>query len=330
VEEFINRDRIAIRYNKNKDNLGYDRNALLVFSISTGKYIHFISDEDIYSGEVLADFVRHLENDRPDLVHVVSYNIPIMPGLGRLPEYIGSPDPLMHEALSWAGNKAGYFIGGCWYVLKRQDVLDFNAMDDPSLFHHKSLITHVPIFIYCLGKSKKTMIYKKDYRVPGAESLNQPKIRVFSLPSQTARLYYFNYYRVIKECLEMGIMKKGDFAYFNREFFKYMMSNMLNLRARMYPELFNAEKGKIMSDLAFFEGEYSGIRLALLKSWKWLLFASPLPFHWVYRAFYFFKTRIQGQKRDDYHKLYREMMSSPRYRNVFENSEPSKKGGPGG
>lgn len=55
-----------IRYSRNDENLGFDRNMLKVVALATGKYCLFIGDDDAFFPDSLANIVNILQSDEAE------------------------------------------------------------------------------------------------------------------------------------------------------------------------------------------------------------------------------------------------------------------------
>jgi glycosyltransferase involved in cell wall biosynthesis len=302
VSDFLKTARAKIRYVRHKSNIGYDNNVLAALGLGTGQYLHLVADKDLYSKESLINIVSRLKAQTPDSACIVSYNLPFMPSLGSLPDTLDGPDLLYEQAFSPRGNKLGFFVGLCWYLIKRSDFERFReeTLPNPKLYY--AMIMHTPLALYAFCKSKKILIFKNDFRgIPPTVPL---ETTTFSYPSDTAKIYYDYYYKTVKSCAECGFLQGRHFEQFKGGFYRFIMADLFKLRTRMYPELFSSERSKILPHLRPFEEDLIGAKRAFYFFWKYLVLHPSMPFHLVYRAFIFYKVKIRKQKRDDYHEFY--------------------------
>jgi len=63
----------AIRYVRNAENIGAERNFIQCFELATGKYFHVIGDDDVLLEGALAKILRHLHGDDYGVVHLGTY-----------------------------------------------------------------------------------------------------------------------------------------------------------------------------------------------------------------------------------------------------------------
>lgn len=71
IKSYIN-DGMSIRYNCNKENIGYDGNFLKCIQLATGKYILLLGDDDILLLGTIKYLISILEKDDWGLVHISS------------------------------------------------------------------------------------------------------------------------------------------------------------------------------------------------------------------------------------------------------------------
>ncbi len=302
VGAFLKKAKSKISYVRHKSNIGYDNNVLAALGMGTGEYLHLVADKDLYSKESLANMVSRLKEEKPDSACIVSYNLPFMPSLASLPDTLYGPDLLYREAFSPKGNKLGFFVGLCWYLIKREDFEQFKKelLPNPKLYF--AMIMHTPLALYAFCKSKKILIFKHDFRgIPPTVPL---ETTTFSYPSDTAKIYYDYYSKTVKSCAECGFLEQRHFERFKQGFYWFIIADLFKLRTRMYPELFASERSKILPHLQPFEEDLIGPKRAFYFLWKHLVLHPAVPLHLVYRAFIFYKVKIRGQKRDDYHEFY--------------------------
>ncbi|MCX6770360.1 MAG: glycosyltransferase, partial [Candidatus Micrarchaeota archaeon] len=75
VEKFARTSKFTVRYHQNKENLGYDRNAMLALGMARGTYAHLVSDEELYSEKRLLELIGMLESEAPDCI-ILSGHMP--------------------------------------------------------------------------------------------------------------------------------------------------------------------------------------------------------------------------------------------------------------
>lgn len=73
VENFINTSKYKVIYNSNEKNLGYDRNLKKLISLATGKYILYISDDDMFFPKQLDKILKILEKEPKGVIYSPFY-----------------------------------------------------------------------------------------------------------------------------------------------------------------------------------------------------------------------------------------------------------------
>lgn len=73
VEEFIKTSKYKVVYNSNEKNLGYDRNLKKLISLATGKYILYISDDDMFLPKQLDKILKFLEKEPKGVIYSPFY-----------------------------------------------------------------------------------------------------------------------------------------------------------------------------------------------------------------------------------------------------------------
>ncbi len=68
------RDGVPLRYQRNIENIGADRNFLQCFELARGKYVWIVGDDDVIVPGAIAQITRYLLQDEYDLVYVSSCN----------------------------------------------------------------------------------------------------------------------------------------------------------------------------------------------------------------------------------------------------------------
>lgn len=71
VERYQNAG-LSIRYVRNPENIGADRNILQCFELADGKYVWIFADDDVIEPTGLATVLTHLESAEYDIVHVTA------------------------------------------------------------------------------------------------------------------------------------------------------------------------------------------------------------------------------------------------------------------
>lgn len=124
LELISNTPNIEIKYSRNKENIGYDRNCQAAAKIALGKYIWFLSDDDSLTDNALLEIVSALTEHPHTVFGFINYSM-LTPGFDEYfplkfeKNLIVSADELMTRT-----NLAFSFISSCIFKKSAWDSLN--------------------------------------------------------------------------------------------------------------------------------------------------------------------------------------------------------------
>jgi len=280
-----------LTYVKNEKNLGYDKNVIKALSLGSGRYLHLLSDEDRYDEHSLLELISILEKEKPDCILLTMHlKKHVTADLGIFKILKGN---ILPKLFSLKG-KGMMFFGLLSCVLIRHDFyLDFIKQFEVNRFYGLGYL-HVPIYLWALRKSKKIIVYGKDYRVRKAINKNEGKL-VIAFPSEILDLVCKNYFQTITLSSEAGIIDDTSYMIFKKNYLNFVLYILFENRTFIYPDIFQRENIRIRATAAEFLQNYSlnNLQKMLVSAYIGLLYTSWIPYHLIYRVWVLYRVNIK-------------------------------------
>lgn len=285
--------KLCIKYSRNKENLGYDRNAVLAMSLADGKFSQLVGDELFYFGESLASAVGMLENGGVDALIFDDDGLFHKGGAQFKAEIDGKR--LWEKALSheWVKKRSITHID--YVVIRNSDFRNYlrhvgNRLDE---FYGLTFV-QLSFYMFALKRAARAGVVG---RVNEQAADNAPKKAGVYFPSDDARVIYRKYFFEFKKCLECGIISEKEYEKFKKNFFFSAWGHLLRIRTHMYPRIYRSEEKETLRHIVLVEGEYSGTMRMALAALRRLLFIEEVPYHLLYVAFDLMRTHVLGKPR---------------------------------
>lgn len=313
VEKFSKASKLVIRYRQNKENLGYDSNTMLALGMARGKYAHLVSDEDLYSERRLLELLGILENEQSDCI-ILSGHLPTRLKIsGTTARWNGMGErEILRRMLSLSG-KGTIFLGLISCMIIKSDV--FAAYSKkiggaPGIFLGTGYAP-VPAYLYALSQAKNAVVSSELFRDKEDVSNTAAPLTI-ALPHELFRLMHVKYFGAMKLAREAGIITADEHKLFLDRFFRFSIYNILEIRLFMCPEILRADKAETVKYASVLADDYSlsGAARALFSAYVWLVYL-PLPYHWIYAAWAWYRISVKKHKDViDIHRAYRGMLST--------------------
>jgi len=273
IDYYMKKKFLKIKYHRWGKNVGYDRNVLKALELASGKYLHAVSDEIYYTPESLAKIITILENNI-DGIYISKKN-----------KKIEDPSVLLNYMFSPSGimNYFGTYMGSL--IMKRKYYLDW--VNEFSVYfdnYFGKAFMHLPLFIYFLKKAQKLSFLKME--------IDTGKQAVL-LPSKKSELYIKNYYFLIKACHDTKLINDEIFQRFKRNYLLALPFILFKIRIYMAPSLYKKELKPILSDINMVKNDFIYSYWHIFSLWRLLLFNNLVPYHFVYKFWYWYKKIIR-------------------------------------
>jgi glycosyltransferase involved in cell wall biosynthesis len=292
--------RLDIRYSRNGNNLGYDRNAVLAVSLASGRFAQLVGDELMYGKQAMEKAVGLLENDEFDSL--------MFDDDGLFPECHGMPylakdgSMFWRKALSYEWVKRRSITHIDFIIIRSSDFREYLKFLGGRIDGFYGL-TFIQLSFYFFS-------FKRSRRVCIVDTVNEPvgpnvpeSLGVY-FPSDDARVIYYKYFFEIRECRKNGILSEEEYTRFKRNFLLSAITHLLRIRTHMYPPIYKKEEADTLKHIILVENEYAGFGQTALWLLRKILFIEPLPYHLLYRAFVFYRNRILRKPRPSALELY--------------------------
>lgn len=311
VEKFTNEHSIDLAYSKNEKNLGFDKNVANVLSMGSGEYLHLVSDEDVYLGNVLKELMWLLEHTIPDCILLYAHLARYIKFKDRITTIRNQEKGDALRRMFSSKRKGMMFFGllSC-AIIRKSDFSSFRNAIGPEAWFGSGYM-HVPIYLYCLKNSKTTSFYSEMFRRRENVS-NSSTPLVVAFPSEQMGLICANYYDAVKKCHENGIISSSEFDLFRKNYLNFVLAFVPESRTYLYPEIYPEEANKIAAILDKFILNYNlnSIQKMLFHAYVWLFYNPWIPYHLAYSAWAYYRRNIKGNKDVmDAHEAYRSFLS---------------------
>ena len=299
VEKFRVRGMMRIRYRENRRNTGFDRNADQAMRMAKGKFIHLVSDEELYDANALAIFIEWLGCGACDCIYV---NHHVLPGVSgdEIAVFERRPMSIIEHPKIY---RSMFCLSSV--IVSKKTFDSFLAKHDISKFYDTFFVFD-PIYLFALRTCKRMKAYPDGY-------CTMPNIAYKAhLPHDYAKTFDYCFLKMALACVEEGILEPEDFKRFKyRILVPQILRGMLLYRTYIYPKIYSLESHKT-------EEYYSEIQRmlslgwlgnALFWAWRRLVY-SRLPFHLLYRMHYGIRRMIfHDAEMIDRFAMYEDMLS---------------------
>jgi len=305
----------GIVYSKNAKNLGFDKNVYKVLSMGRGKYLHLVSDEDLYMKEFLLEILDCLEKDAPDCIVSYAHMRKYMPYADRTTSIYGLKKGEFMSRMFSLPSKGMMFFGllSC-VIMKRAQLETFARKFGAEKFYGFGYM-HVPIYLNAVKESENVVLIRELFRRRENVDAAGDTPSVIAFPSDQLKFVHRNYFHTVKTAHKIGLISDAEWDLFSKNFFKFGLINMLEVRTYIYPGLIDLEFPKCSEWLDQFSKNYElkGMKLLLFNAYRSLVFNRYVPYFLIYAAWAYYRRKI---KRDidvaDAHKDYKECLEGRR------------------
>jgi|GEM_PF-2059764 len=292
--------RLDIKYSRNRENLGYDRNVILAISLAGAKFVQLVGDELLYSKEALASAVSALGGERVDALLFDDDGL-FHKGKGEFNAEIEGKS-VWKRVLSYEWVKKRSITHIDYVVVKKSDFEGYLKLVGKRIDEFYGLtFIQLSFYMHALQRAKAVCVLDG---VNDAAAQNAPKSAGVYFPTDDARVFYYKYFFEYKKSFECGILDGKNYGKFRRNFALSAINHLLRIRTHMYPRIYKKEIEEAIKYIELVEKEYSGVQRTLLWAIRKALFIEIVPYHLLYVAFDIFRAKVLGKPRVSAIELY--------------------------
>lgn len=292
--------KLDIKYSRNGENLGYDRNVILAMSLASARFAQLVGDELLFCKESLANAISALESGKFDVLFFDDDRL-FGRKKGKAVKEVGGKD-FWGRVLSypWVLNRSMTHID-C-VVIKKAD-FDWYLRVVGDRLGEFDWLTFVQqgFYMYALLRAQKVCVLE---RVNEPAASNVPKKIGVYFPTDDARVFYYKYFFEYKKCFECGVIGEREYAKFKRNFCLSAINHLLRIRTHMYPRIYKQEERETLKHIVLVEKEYGGVHWLALWAARKALFTEAVPYHLLYVVFDAFRAKVLGKPRVSAIELY--------------------------
>ena len=269
AERFLN-----IQYHRWGKNVGYDRNAMKAVSLASGAFLHLVSDEVSFTQDGLVEILDSLKKSGIDGIYLDPR------GKGPL-----VPKQIRRKLFSLTGVANYYLTFMGTLIMRREICQEFLKQHEEDIGRYEgNAFIHIPFFLYFLEKAERVGFSR--IRI---DSGKQAVIR----PAQKARLYLDHHFMLMKECAATGLLTREEYSRYKRNTLIALPFLMLKIRVYMPPKIYDSEIEDVLREVSTPAPEYGFIGRTWFSIWKIAIFNRIIPYHWIYLAWFWFKTKVR-------------------------------------
>lgn len=150
-----------VRYYRNSENLGMDRNFLNCLKKATGKYVHLMSDDDILLPEAVAKILSLISQEEPDYINLnsITYSTEVYdPEEYKPPRIKLEKDLITSDKKLYMGYLGVYITYISATVIKREHFLEIQRPEE----YFDTYFLHAHLVLDMLADENSKVVITKD------------------------------------------------------------------------------------------------------------------------------------------------------------------------